>query len=407
MPPVPFFRASIDDADVAPVGDALRSGWLTTGPVARDFEQAFARFVGARHAVAVNSCTAALHLALEALGVRRGDSVLVPTMTFAAGAEVIRYFDATPVFVDCDPTTLCPDPASIAAACAALAAGRPWPGATGAPPPRVLVNLHYGGQVGDAAGVAAAARRFGLRVVDDAAHAVPADFRAGEGEPWRRVGGSAAGAEVTCFSFYANKCITTGEGGMATTEDDALAARMRLMALHGMDRDAWKRYTSAGSWAYDIVAPGYKYNLTDVAAALGLAQLRRADELLARRRAVAARYDAGLRELSCLELPAESSDRRHAWHLYAVKLRLDRLRVDRDRFSALMKERGVGHSVHWRPLHMMSYYAKTYGLAPGAFPVAAGLYPRLLSLPIFPAMTDDEIDRAIDAVRAICREHAA
>lgn len=397
---VPFFRPVLTDEEIAEVVNSLRSGWLTTGPTVKRFETAFAEAVGAKHAVALNSCTAALHLALEALGVRRGQGVLVPTMTFAATAEVVRYFDAVPVFVDCDPVTLCPDPASVADAADALAAGRSWPGvAAGTTAPSLIINLHYGGQVGASTEIAALATRWGLRVVDDAAHTMPAYFRESGAAPWRSVG---AAADVTCFSFYANKCITTGEGGMATTDDPAVADRMRLMSLHGMDRDAWRRYTQHGSWYYEIVAPGFKYNMTDLAAAIGVHQLARRETLWSARKRVAERLTEGLSDLRQLELPCELPHRRHAWHLYSVKLDLERLTIDRNTFLDELKAEGIGHSVHWKPLHMMPYYAERYGLRAEDFPTAASLWPRLVSLPIFAAMTDAEIDRVIAVVRQIC-----
>lgn len=400
---VPFFRPGITAAEIEEVVDCLRSGWLTTGPRTRAFEEAFARSVGAGHAVAVNSCTAALHLALEAVGVRRGDVVLVPTMTFAATAEVVRYFDATPAFVDCDPATLCMDPAEAARTLDALAAGRPVAGlAPPYGPVRAILPMHYGGQMADVDAFRALADAHRLALIEDAAHALPAFFRSGEGAPWRSVGTT---ADVTCFSFYANKCITTGEGGMAVTGREELADRMRVMSLHGMSKDAWKRFTDKGSWYYEIVAPGFKYNMTDVAAALGLVQLRRAEELWEGRRRVAATYREALAAVEELELPAELPHRRHSWHLYPVRLRLERLGIDRAAFIEELKRRGVAASVHWMPLHMQPYYVGTYGFAPGEFPISAGLWPRLVSLPIFPSMSEAEIRRVIEVVRDVVGSH--
>ncbi len=397
---VPFFRPSITELEIEEVLASLRSGWLTTGPRVKEFERRFAETVGAKHAIALNSCTAALHLALEAVGVGRGDGVLVPTMTFAATAEVVRYFDAVPIFVDCDPVTLCPDPTSIRAALEALNAGRTWPGVPpGTKPPRVLVTMHYGGLVGAMGEYRRLADDFNLQLIEDAAHTMPAAFRADATAPWEAVGGASL---VTCFSFYANKCITTGEGGMATTNDDAVAARMRLMSLHGMDRDAWKRYTDQGSWYYEVVAPGFKYNMTDVAAALGLAQLGRHQTLWAERRQVAGRLTAALADLP-LELPFEPPDRQHSWHLYSVKLRLNELRIGRDQFLDALKARGIAHSVHWQPLHMMPYYRERYALRAEDFPVAASLWPRLASLPIFAGMTTDELAEVTSTVAALLR----
>lgn len=400
---VPFFRPSIGELEIQAVVECLRSGWLTTGPRTKEFESRFAEYVGAKHAVAVNSCTAALHLALEALGLQRGESVIVPTMTFAATAEVVRYFDAVPVFVDCDPRTLCIDPDALDRTLERLAQQAPLPGLK-APygKLRAIVPVHYAGQMVDVDRVRAAADKYGVPVIEDAAHTVPAAFRSSSTAPWRLVGST---ANVTCFSFYANKCITTGEGGMAVTDDAELAARMRLMSLHGMSKDAWKRFMGGGAWYYEVVAPGFKYNLTDVAAALGLEQLKRAEELLQARRLIAERYLQGLADVEELALPVELSDRRHSWHLFAVQLRLSKLSIDRGAFIERLTEAGIGVSVHWQPLHMQPYYRGVYGYQPEAFPVAARIWPTLVSLPIFPGMTAVEVDEVIAAVKRIAREN--
>lgn len=401
---VPFFRPSIGEPEIAAVVECLRSGWLTTGPRTKEFERKFAEAVGARHAIAVNSCTAALHLALEAIGLQRGELVLVPTMTFAATAEVVRYFDAIPVFVDCDPVTLCMDPQALADTLASLSAGRAVAGIT---PPygrvRTIIPVHYGGQMVDVDAIAATATRHELPVIEDAAHTLPAFYRAGASAPWRRVGTT---ADITCFSFYANKCITTGEGGMAVTDRDDIAERMRLMSLHGMSKDAWKRFMGNGAWYYEIVAPGFKYNLTDVAAAIGLCQLEQVEQLWQARCEIARALREQLADVAELQLPVELPNRRHAWHLFAVQLDLSRLCIDRARFIDLLNERGIAASVHWMPLHMQPYYRQTFGYAADSFPVAAAVWPRLVSLPIFPGMTQEETAAVASAVKAIVREHA-
>jgi perosamine synthetase len=400
---VPFFRPSITDREINSVVSCLRSGWLTTGPRTKEFEARFAEYLGVKHAIALNSCTAALHLALDAVGVGRGDVVLVPTMTFAATAEVVRYFDAVPVFVDCDPHTLCMDPEALAATLADLVAQRPVAGLN--PPfgvPKAVIPVHYGGQMVDVARIRELARAHGVPVIEDAAHTLPAYYRASAAEPWQIVGTT---ADIGCFSFYANKCITTGEGGMAVTNDDAWAARMRTMSLHGMSKDAWKRFMGNGAWYYEIVAPGFKYNLTDVAASIGIEQLARAEELWREREAVAARYTAGLGDLAELELPAQLADRKHAWHLFAIKLKLERLSIDRAQFIERMNALGVAASVHWQPLHLQPYYRESYGYRPDHFPVAAGLWPRLVSLPLFPGIEEHEVARVIEVVRSIALEH--
>jgi dTDP-4-amino-4,6-dideoxygalactose transaminase len=401
---VPFFRPSIGDAEIASVVECLRSGWLTTGPRTKEFERNFAEAVGARHAIALNSCTAALHLALDAIGLKRGELVLVPTMTFAATAEVVRYFDAIPVFVDCDPLTLCMDPEALARTLESLSAGQPVPGLQ---PPygrvRAIIPVHYGGQMVDVDAIRALAMTYALPVIEDAAHTLPAFYRSSASAEWQRVGTT---ADVTCFSFYANKCITTGEGGMAVTDRDDLAERMRLMSLHGMSKDAWKRFMGGGAWYYEIVAPGFKYNLTDVAAAIGSCQLARAEEFWQARREVAAQLRCGLENVAEVQLPIELPNRRHAWHLFAMQLNLNRLSIDRKEFIERLNERGVAASVHWLPLHMQPYYRDTFGYNASDFPIAAAAWPRLVSLPIFPGMTADETSSVIDAVKSIVFKHA-
>lgn len=400
---VPFFRPSIGDAEIGEVTECLRSGWLTTGPRVQAFERSFADYVGAKYAVAVNSCTAALHLALEAVGLERGELVLVPTMTFAATAEVVRYFDALPVFVDCEPETLCIDVQAAARLLQAIRAGDPIPGVK---PPygrvRAIVPMHYGGQMVDVEGIQRLAHAFDLAVVEDAAHALPAYYRADESQSWRMAGTT---ADVTCFSFYANKCITTAEGGMAVTDSQELADRMRVMSLHGISKDAWKRYTTEGSWYYEIVAPGFKYNLSDVAAGIGLHQLSRADTMWRERRGVADQYREELERLDAIQLPVELSDRRHAWHLFPIRLQLGELRIDRATFIAELKRRGVGASVHWMPLHLHPYYRKAYGYVEGTYPVAEAAFHELVSLPIFAGMAREERAWVIEAVRAVVAAH--
>lgn len=396
---VPFFRPTITEEEISAVVECLRSGWLTTGPITREFEAEFARYVGAKHAIALNSCTAALHLALEAVGVRRGDLVLVPTMTFAATAEVVRYFDAIPVFVDCEPKTQCIDVAAVRTTLERLRDQLPVAGLT---PPygrvRAIIPMHYAGQMADVDAVQQLASEFDIAVIEDAAHTLPAYTRSHGTAPWRAVGTT---AEITCFSFYANKCITTGEGGMAVTDNDEHAARMRLMSLHGMSKDAWKRYTAAGSWYYEVVAPGFKYNLTDTAAALGRVQLRRAEKLWAARREVVAMYRDALAGIPGLELPVEYPDRQHSWHLFSVRLDLSVWTHGRAAFIDGLKAAGIGSSVHWQPLHMQPYYRDRYGLVPEQFPVAASLWPRLVTLPLFPGMTKEDVELVAGAIRAM------
>jgi perosamine synthetase len=384
---IPFHHAVIGSAEIDEVVATLRSGWLTTGPKTKRFEEEFAGYVGAKHAVALNSATAALHLALEAIGLRRGETVLVPTMTFAATAEVVRYFDAKPILVDCKEVDFNID-IGAARRQAELAVKR-------GEKLRGILPVHYGGQAADMAGVTALAREFGLKVIEDAAHCCPASYRDHSQAPWKKVGSE---SEVCCYSFYANKCMTTGEGGMACTNDDAVAERMRIMSLHGISKDAWKRFTAEGSWYYEIVAPGFKYNLTDIAAAIGIHQLRKADAFRTERARVAARYRELLGGIEEIILPSEHPDRQHSWHLYAIRLRLDRLTIDRAGVIDALKGAGIGTSVHWMPLHMHPYYRETYGYKPEDFPVSAKLYWEIISLPIYPSMSDADVAIVCDTL---------
>jgi dTDP-4-amino-4,6-dideoxygalactose transaminase len=393
---VPFFRPQISDAEVQEVTDCLRSGWLTTGPRVRQFEEQFAAAVGARHAVAVNSCTAALHLALEALDVRQGDGVLVPTMTFAATAEVVRYFGAVPILVDCEPYSLNMCLGDAAAKISAVRSG-----STPLSPTTPIVGMmpvHVGGYMMDMEEVAEFAQTHGLWVVEDAAHALPAAFRMRSGDV-KFCGASTA--DATCFSFYANKTITTGEGGMVVTEDAALAARVRQMSLHGLSSDAWNRYSGSGGWDYQIVAPGYKYNLTDVAASIGIHQLRRAEEMRRLRQDIAETYVAAFSDVEEIELPPDGSGRLHAWHLFPLRLKLDRLTCTRAEFMEWLRERGVGCSVHWRPLHLHPYYCEAAWWSPLDLPVATEVWQSLVSLPIFQGMTASETLTVCESVRSV------
>jgi perosamine synthetase len=399
---VPFHRPSIGEAEIAEVVNCLRSGWLTTGPVTRRFEEEFARAVGARHAVALNSATAALHLAVEALGLRAGQGVLVPTMTFAATAEIVRYQGAAPILVDCDPVTHNMDLVDAARKIALLRAGR-LPGMRADLELVGIIPVHISGLMLDIDAVQAFARQHRLWVVEDAAHAFPAAWRASADKPWQRCGERTAA--VTCFSFYANKTITTGEGGMAVTDDGDLAARIRQMSLHGLSRDAWTRYSGGGSWDYQILAPGFKYNLTDLASAIGVHQLERAETMRRDRCALATAYHKALGDLDELELPPDPPNRLHSWHLFPVRLRLERLSVDRNAIMHSLTEEGIGCSVHWRPLHLHPYYRELYGWSPDLLPVASREWPRLVSLPLFPGMTEEEHDRVIEVVRALCQRH--
>lgn len=395
MMQIPFYRPSIGAEEKALVSQVMESGWLTTGKFARQFEEEFAAYVGAKYAVSLNSCTAALHLALEAVGVREGDAVLVPVHTFAATAEVVRYFGARPVLVDCEPRTMCVDPDRMEEA------AEVW-SRTGRL--KAMIPMHYAGQMADVDRMRAIAERYGLALIEDAAHTLPAYTRSDANAPWRSVGQT---APITCFSFYANKCITTGEGGMVTTDDEKLAERMRMMSLHGLSKNAWSRFEAKGSWYYEIVEAGYKYNLTDVAAAIGLGQLHRADELWQERRAIARAYDEMLAPFGELfETLPELENRQSSWHLYPLRLNLAQLSIDRGTFIEKLKERGITCSVHWMPLHLHPYYVKHYGYVPDDFPVASAMWPRLLTIPLWPGMTEEQVRYVAGAVGAVAEEHA-
>lgn len=391
---IPFHRANIGEEEIEEVVKTLRSGWLTTGPKTKQFESEFAVYMGTKHAVALNSATAALHLALEATGLKRGQAVLVPTMTFAATAEVVRYFDAKPILVDCRPDDFNLDVADARRkAEAAVARGESL---------HAIIPVHYGGLAADMAGVLRLARDFKLRVIEDAAHCCPAQYRDGPGAPWKLVGSE---SDVCCYSFYANKCITTGEGGMACTNDDSLAERMRIMGLHGISKDAWKRFSSEGSWYYEIIAPGFKYNLTDIASSIGLWQLRRSSEFRCARERVALAYRERLLAVPEVIVPPAPVDRVHSWHLFAIRLRLEHLSIDRAAVIAELKQAGIGASVHWMPLHMHPYYRQLTPIGPAEFPVSTAVYPQLISLPIFPAMTDADVEYVVESLARIVRAH--
>lgn len=372
---LPFALPDIDESELHEVRDALLSNWITAGPKTKEFERQFAARVGARHAVAVNSCTAAMHLALEAVGLQQGDEVITTPYTFAATAEVIRYFDARPVLVDVEPDALNIDPEQIECAIT--------------PRTKAIIPVHVGGLPVELEAIRAISARHGLQVIEDAAHAFPSSYRG------RMIGSH---SDFTCFSFYATKTITTGEGGMVCTDSDEWAERCRIMSLHGISKDAWNRYSAEGTWYYEIVAPGFKYNMTDIAAAMGLTQLRKADRMCERRREIAEKFSRAFIDEPALQIPHDRADCQHAWHLYMLRLNLDQLRIGRAEFISELRERNIGTSVHFIPLHLHPYYRQTYGYAPGDFPVAHREYLREVSLPIYSRMCEGNVADVIDAV---------
>jgi len=339
------------------------------------FESEFAAYLGVRHAIAVSSGTAGLHLALDAIGIQAGDEVIVPTTTFTATAEVVAYFDAIPILADIDPSTLNLDTRDAEKRITSRT--------------KAIIPVHYGGQPCDLEEIHAIARRRNLHVVEDAAHSLPASFR-----------GKAIGtiSELTVFSFYATKTLTTGEGGMVTTDDSHYADRIRLMRLHGIGRDAWKRYTAEGTWYYEVVEAGYKYNMTDMQAAMGMVQLRKLEKMCTARRRITGIYDEAFSKVEQLQIPEVLADRESAYHLYPLRIRPELLTISRDQFISALKAKGVGTSVHFIPLHLHPYYEKKYGYKAGCLPQAETEYRRYLSLPLFPTMSDSEIQYVIEKV---------
>lgn len=380
---LPVARPSIGQDEIDEVTRVLQSGWLTTGPKVREFEAIFAEFVEVEHAIAVNSGTAAMHLALEAAGISEGDEVITTTYTFAATAEVIRYLGAQPRLVDIDPQTLNIDVEAIEAAINEHT--------------RAIIPVHIAGQAADMDPIHAIAEKHGLVVLQDAAHALPTYYKG------RLIGSF---GHITAFSFYATKPLATGEGGMLTTNNAAWAERCRIMSLHGISKDAWKRYTSEGSWYYEIIAPGFKYNMTDIAAALGIVQLRKVPEMADRRAVIARQYDAAFSGHAALEPPTTAAQSTHAYHLYILRLNQEALRIDRATFIEKLKARNIGASVHFIPLHLHPYYREQYGYKPEDFPVAYREYLRAVSLPIFPDMSEQDVNDVIGAVLEIAEEFA-
>lgn len=378
---IPFSPPSIGEEEVAEVVDTLRSTWVTTGPKTRRFEEAFADYFQTPGALALNSCTAGLHTALVALGIGTGDEVITTPMTFAASVNVIEQVGACPVLVDVEPDTLNIDPAAVAAAIT--------------PRTRALLPVHYAGHPVDLDALRTIAHAHHLAIVEDAAHAVAARYHG----QW--IGAS---ENPVAFSFYATKNLTTAEGGMLTGAPEFLE-KARVISLHGMSRDAWKRYDKGGSWFYEITTPGFKYNMTDIQAAIGLVQLRKLAAFQQRRRAIARRYTQAFLGVDALQVPVERPEVEHAWHLYPLRLYLEELHLTRNAFIEELAARNIGASVHFIPIHLHPYYRDKYGYRPQDFPVAYENYQRLISLPIHPRLTDGEVERIVDAVLDVVAQH--
>ncbi len=381
---LPFAVPHITQAEIDEVVDTLRSGWLTTGPKTKRFEREFAEYIGVPHALAVNSATAAMHLALDAIGLQPDDEVLVPVYTFTATAEVVMHCRARPVFVDVDPVTYNIDPAQLEKHIT--------------PKTRAIMVVHIAGLPAEMDAILPIARRYNLAVIEDAAHAFPAKYR---GRPIGTIG------DLTAFSFYATKTLSTGEGGMLTTANRMYAERAALMTLHGISRDAWKRYSTEGSWYYEVLQAGYKYNMTDLASAIGLHQLARSEWLLQRRQEIAQRYTEAFSYFPEVEVPYVPTHVEHTWHLYLLRLHLDQLTITRDVFIQELTKAQIGSSVHFIPLHLHPFYRDTYHLEADNFPVALHAYQRTISLPIYPGMTDNDVEDVIDSIDRITRKYSS
>ena len=379
---LPFAKPHITDAEINEVVDTLRTGWLSTGPKTKRFEREFAEVVGAPYAVALNSATAALHVALATLDIGPGDEVVVPVYTFTSTAAVIVHCGARPVFVDVDPVTCNLDLAHLAAALT--------------PRTRAIIVVHIAGLPAEMAPILEIARACHIPVIEDAAHAFPSRYN---GKMIGTLG------DLAAFSFYATKTLSTGEGGMLTTANQEYAQRAAILALHGISHDAWKRYSAEGSWYYEVLEPGFKYNMSDLAAALGLHQLARREWLRERRRNIAERYTAAFSQYDELETPADPAHVEHAWHLYMLRLRQERLSIGRDEFIRALAEAKIGTSVHFIPLHLHPYYQTAFHLAPQDFPCALDAYQREISLPIYPSMSEDDVEDVIAAVGTIIKDY--
>jgi dTDP-4-amino-4,6-dideoxygalactose transaminase len=382
QPFLPFAPPDLGQAEIDEVADTLRSGWLTGGPKVQRFEEAFRELTGAEHAVSLSSATAGLHLALLASGIGPGDEVITTPLTFAATVNVILHAGATPILADVCEDDYNIDPEDVAR--------------RATPATKAVIPVHYGGQPCRMDELLALARARGLRVIEDAAHALGASYRD------RPVG---AIGDAAVFSFYPTKNITTGQGGMLTTDDEELADRVRLLRLHGLSRTAWDRYAEQGSWAYQVLAPGFNYVMTDIAAAIGIKQLERLTAFQARRHELAAEYDRRLADLPEIIRPQVRGGVVHSRHLYPIRLDLERVSITREAFIEALRGRGIGTSVHYIPIHLHPYFRERLGVCPGDFPVAERVFEGLVSLPLFPRMRDADVARVSDAVHAIVGAH--
>ncbi|HMN48249.1 MAG TPA: DegT/DnrJ/EryC1/StrS family aminotransferase [Ignavibacteriaceae bacterium] len=373
-----FHKPFIAEDEIDEMVDTLRSGWLSMGPKTIKFEEGFNKFIGAKRSVAVSSWTAAGHLTLEAFGIQRGDEVIVPTMTFPATAEIVCYFGAKPVIVDVEEDTLNISLKEIEKAIT--------------PKTKAIIPVHYGGQPCDMDEINEIARAHNLKVLEDAAHALPATYKG------NKIGTI---SDVTCFSFYATKTLSTGEGGMICTNDEEIAERCAIMRMHGINRNAWKRYSESGSWYYEVVAPGYKYNFTDLQASLGIPQLKKVDAMWDARKRIAAKYIQELKDVDTITLHTVKTDRESSWHLFPIRLNLEMLSKNRAQIIDELKARNIGVGVHFMPVHQHLYYAETFKLEDKNYPVASAVFPRLISLPIYPGMSDESVYKVVSVLKDI------
>ncbi len=378
---LPFSLPYIAKKEISAVKKVLKSGWLTTGLVTQKFEKEFAKYIGTKYAVALNSCTAALHLSLDAVGLKSGDEVIVPTMTFTATAEVATYFGAKPIFVDCREDTFNIDPLKIEEKITKKT--------------KAITPVHIGGQACDMDEILKLAKKYNLKIIEDAAHALPSKYKG------KMIGTI---SDITCFSFYPTKSITTGEGGMVTTNNKKWAEKIEIMRLHGISEEAWKRYKKEGSWYYQVLYPGFKYNLTDIASALGLEQLKKCNLLYKKRKEIAKIYNLAFKNMEEIEIPYIEPFNQPAWHLYIIKLNLEKLTISRNRFIEEMRRRNIGTSVHFIPLHLQPAYKK-YGYKINDFPVANKVFQQIVSLPIYSKMTKEDVKDVILAVKDIVKKY--
>lgn len=379
---LPFALPTVERAEIQEVIDTMKSGWITTGPKTRKFEENFKKYVGAKYALALNSCTSALHLALFAVGIKEGDEVLVPSMTFTATAEVVTYLRAKPIFVDCNPETLLIDLGDLEAKITRKT--------------KALIPVHYGGQACDIDAILKIAKKYKLKVVWDAAHSLPTFYKG------KNIGQF---PDIVCFSFYATKTITTGEGGMAVTNNKNYFEKMKVAALHGLSHNAWNRYKKGGSWSYQVLMPGFKYNLTDIASSMGLHQLKRVGLFLKKRTKIAREYTKAFRDINEIKILPVLPYGGHAWHLYVINVNFAKLKIDRNSFIGKMAERGIAVSVHFIPLHLQSFWKNTYNLKAKDFPGIRQIQNNIVSLPIYPRMTEAAVRRVIKSVTDIIKNN--